>query len=66
MTWDDGAMTHEHDSPDAPDADALAPTLDELQADLEAVDAADAPSVAEELATQLAAKLEGEDEGVAP
>ena len=63
-------MTHGHDTPDArdavKDADAPAPTLDELQADLQTVDAADAPSVAEELAAQLAAKLEGDEEGVAP
>ena len=44
-------------------ADTPMKSLDQLQTELDDVDAADAPAVAEQLAAELAAELEGDNEG---
>lgn len=51
---------------DARDPSAVPePTVEELQAKLEAADAADAPAIAEKIAQVLAASLDRNDSGAA-
>ena len=58
VPWDDAPMTDDTHLPEQPSEN-----VDDLQADLEAADAADAPEIAEKLASALAAELDADEEG---